>query len=55
MNFGRSLVRNARFGDLTCDFWRKSRTKRSFCRLEVGLLEDVSYETLVLQTSSVSF
>ena len=27
--FGGSLVRNARFGDLTCDFWRKSRTKRS--------------------------
>ena len=28
--FGGSLVRNARFGDLTRDFWRKSRTKRFF-------------------------
>ena len=27
VTFGGSLVRNARFGDLTCDFWRKSRTK----------------------------
>ena len=31
-DFGGSLVRNARFGDF--DFWRKSRTKRLFCRLE---------------------
>ena len=31
---------------LTCEFWRKSRTKRSFWRL----LEEVSYETLVLET-----
>ena len=50
MTFGGSLVRNARFGDLTCDFWRKSRTKRSFWRLDAGLLEEVSYETLVLET-----
>ena len=41
MTFGGSLVRNARFADLTCDFWRKSRTKHSFWRL------DVSYETLL--------
>ena len=34
LTFGGSLVRNARFGDLTRDFWRKSRTKRSFWRLD---------------------
>ena len=49
MTFGGSLVRNARFGDLTCDFWRKSRSKRSFLRLDASLLEEVSYEKLVLQ------
>ena len=32
---GGSLVRNARFGGLTSEFWRKSPTKRSLCRLEV--------------------
>ena len=71
------LVRNARVGGLTCeywrkscttrsfctlvlqgltrDFWRKSPAKRSFCRLEVRVFEEVSYETLVLQTRSASF
>ena len=34
VTFGGSLVRNAGFGDLALHFWRKSRTKRSFCRLE---------------------
>ena len=34
MTLGGSLVRNARFGDLTCEFLRKSRTKRSFWRLD---------------------
>ena len=29
MTFGGSLVRNARFGEMTGDFWRKSRTKRA--------------------------
>ena len=33
MTFGGRLVRSARFGDLTRDFLRKSRTKRSFWRL----------------------
>ena len=40
--FGGSLVRNVRFADfdiVTCEFLRKSR-----------LLEEVSYETLVLET-----
>ena len=55
VSFGGNLVRHARFGDLTRDFWRKSRTKCLFCRLDAWLLEDVSYETLVLQASSVSF
>ena len=48
--FGGSLVRNARFGDLTLHFWRKSRTKRSFWGLSASLLEEVSYETVVLET-----
>ena len=43
--FGGGLARNACFGDLTRDFWRKSRTQRLFCRLE-----EVSRETLVLET-----
>ena len=33
--FGGSLARNARFADSKCEFLRKFRTKRSFCRLEV--------------------
>ena len=48
--FGGSLVRNARFGDLAVHFWRKSCTKRSFWRLGTSLLEEVSYETLILET-----
>ena len=48
--FGGSLVRNARFGDLALHFWRKSRTKRWFWRLGVSLLEEVSDETLLLET-----
>ena len=35
VSLGGSLVRNARFGDLARDFWRKSRTKRSFWRLDM--------------------
>ena len=53
--FGGSLVRNARFGDLALHFWRKSRTKRSFWRLGAPLLEEVSYETLVLETWRSTF
>ena len=49
MTFGGNFVRNVRFGDLTRDFWRKSRTKRLFWRLNVGLLEEISYEPLVLE------
>ena len=50
VTFGGSLVRNACFGDLTLHFWWKSRAKRSFWRLSASLLEEVSYETLVLKT-----
>ena len=51
LTFGGSLVRNAGFGDfMALHFWRKSRTKRSFWRLGASLLEEVSYETLVLET-----
>ena len=53
--FGGSLVRNARFGDLPLHFWRKSRTKRSFWRLAASLLEEVSCETLVLETGRITF
>ena len=53
--FGGSLVRSARFGDLALHFWRKSRTKRSFWRLGASLLEEVSYETLVLETWRFTF
>ena len=53
--FGGSLVRSARFGDLLLHFWRKSRTKRSFWRLGASLLEEVSYEALVLETWCFTF
>ena len=51
----KSLVRNARTGDLPLHFWRKFRTKRafwrrSFWRLGASFLEEVLYETLVLET-----
>ena len=49
VTFGGSLVRNAGVGDLA-DLWGKSRTKRSFWRLDAVLLEEVSYETRVLET-----
>ena len=55
LGFGGSLVRNARFGDLALHFWRKSRTKRLFWRLGASLLEEVSYETLVLETWRFTF
>ena len=48
--FGGSLVRSAGLGDLALQFWRKSRTKRSFWRLGASLLEEVSYEALVLES-----
>ena len=53
--FGGSLVRNAGFGDLALHFWRKSRTKRWFWRLGASLLEEVSYEALVLETWRFTF
>ena len=53
--FGGSLERNAGFGDLAPHFWRKSRTKRSFWRLGASLLEEVSYETLVLEPWRFTF
>ena len=49
-----SRARNA--GELVAlHFWRKSRTKRSFWRLGASLLEEVSYETLVLETWRFTF
>ena len=42
--------RKSCIGDLTRDFLRKSRAKRSFWRLDARLFEEVSYETLVLET-----
>ena len=71
--FGGNLIRNARFGDLALDFWRKSRakrwfwrflalhfwrkyrTKRSFWRFGASLLEEVSYETLLLEIWRFTF
>ena len=53
--FGGSLVRNARFGALAVHFWRKSRAKRSFWRLGASPLEEVSCETLVLETWRFTF
>ena len=55
LTFGGSFVRNVRFGDLALQFWRKSRTKRSFWRLGASILEEVSYETLVLETWRFTF
>ena len=52
---GGSLARNARFGDLALHFWRKSRMKRWFWRLGASLLEEVSYEMLVLETWRFTF
>ena len=49
MTSGGSLVRNARFADSKREFLRKSRAKCSFCSLDVWPLEEVSYETLVLE------
>ena len=50
LTFGGSLARNARFADFDIEFLRKSRTKHSFWRLDVSLFEEVSYETLVLES-----
>ena len=43
------------FGLVAFHFWRKSRTKRSFWRLGASLLEEISYETLVLETWRFTF
>ena len=53
--FGGSLVRNVCFGDLALHYRWKSRTKRSFWRLGASFLEEVSYETLVLETRRFTF
>ena len=45
-----TLVRNARLADSKRDSWRKSRAKCLFRDCTRALLEEVSYETLVLQT-----
>ena len=48
MTFGGSLVRNARFGDKTRDFSRKSRGNLS-------LLVKVSWKMIVLEALLVTF
>ena len=49
VTFGESLVANARFGSLDCNFWWKSRGKCSFWKLGLSLLVKVSWKTLVLE------
>ena len=51
----RNMQARVRFRDLPLHFWRKSRTKRLFWRLDASLLEEVSYETLVLGTFRFTF
>ena len=54
-HFGESLVENARFGSLDCHFWWKSRGKRSFWKLGLSLLVNVSCKTLVLEAWILTF
>ena len=49
LTFGGSLDRNAHFVG-SSEFLKVSRTKRSFWRLDTCLLEEIAYETLVLET-----
>ena len=50
-----SIARNARFGSLFCEIWKKPRTKRSFWKLFLAKLSEASCETLVLEACSVKF
>ena len=44
-----SVVRNARFGSLFCEIWKKPRTKRSFWKLFLWKLLEALCETLDLE------
>ena len=48
VSFCECLVRNAHFGSSLCQFLRMSRTKRSFWKVSLSVLANVSYETLIL-------
>ena len=48
-----SLARNARFGSLSLEELRKSRTKCSFWKLVPWKVEEASHEMLVLEASSL--
>ena len=55
VSFCECLVRNAHFGRSLCQFLRMSRTKRSFWKVSLSFLANVSYETLVLEGFIVRF
>ena len=55
MSFCKCLVRNAHFGRSLCQFLRMSRTKRSFWKVSLSVLANVSYETLILEGLFVCF
>ena len=55
VSFCECLVRNAHFGRSLCQFLRMSRTKRSFWKVSLSVLANVSYETLILEGLFVSF
>ena len=49
VSFCECLVRNAPFGRSLCQFLRMSRTKRSFWKVSLSVLANVSHETRVLE------
>ena len=55
VSFCECLVRNAHFGSSLCQFLRMSRTKRSFWKVSLSVLANVSYERLILDGLFVSF
>ena len=55
VSFCECLVRNVHFGRFLCLFLRMSRTKRSFWKLSLSVLANVSYETLILEDCFVRF
>ena len=55
VSFCECLVRNAHFGRSFCQFLRMSHTKRSFWKLSLSVLANVSYKTRILEGLFVSF
>ena len=49
------IARNAHFGSLYYDIWRKPRTKRSFWKLFVENFSEASHKTIILAASSLNF